>query len=75
MPIDITEKLRKSDTPRRGGAMRVRDVAEYLSIGVSTCWRWTREGRLPQPRKIGARCTVWLQADIDRWLDAMQEEH
>ena len=50
------------------GAMRARDAAKFLGISVSTFWRWVGEGRIPRGKRLSARCTVWLRADIERAL-------
>ena len=44
--------------------LTVQDVAELLSIGVSSVWRKARSGDLPQPVKIGGS-TRWRRADIE----------
>lgn len=44
-------------------------VAAYLGIrSRDTIWRWTREGRLPEPIKIGANSTRWRRSEIDARL-------
>lgn len=50
------------------GAMRAHDAAKFLGIAVSTFWRWVKDGRLPQDKKLSSRCTVWMRADIERFL-------
>ncbi|MGQ3486874.1 helix-turn-helix transcriptional regulator [Roseovarius pacificus] len=44
-----------------------RETAEMLNIGVSTLWRYSKEGKIPAPIKIGY-LTRWRRADIERWL-------
>lgn len=51
-----------------GGALRAKDAAQFLGISVSTFWRWVGEGRIPRGKRLSARCTVWLRADIERAL-------
>lgn len=50
-------------------AMRAKAVATYLGIGVSTVWRWAKEGKLPGGRKLSPRVTVWFQEEIDEFLE------
>ena len=52
---------------------RAKDVAVYLGIGVSTVWRWQREGILPQGTRLTPRCTVWRLEDIETLLSAGRE--
>lgn len=53
-------------------AMRAKDVAAFLGIGVSTVWKWVQSGRLPKGKRLSARCTVWMRADIERFLDTVE---
>lgn len=41
--------------------LRAKEVAEYLSIGLSTVWLYASQGRLT-PKRLSARVTVF---DID----------
>lgn len=50
-------------------AMRVKDVASYLGVGVSTVWRWVKEGKLPSGRQLSPRVTVWLKEELDNYLE------
>jgi predicted DNA-binding transcriptional regulator AlpA len=50
-------------------ALRVRPAARYVGLGVSTLWKKSAEDpTFPQPRRLSARVTVWLKADLDAWL-------
>ena len=50
------------------GAMRAAEAAVFLGIGISTFWRWVSQGRLPKGKRLSSRCTVWMRADIERFL-------
>lgn len=45
--------------------LRDKDIAKRYSIGKTTVWRWTREGRLPAPIRLSSGCTRWLLSDIE----------
>ena len=53
---------KKTNTPNY---LNVQQVAARYSVGISTVWRWTRDGRLPPPLKLTDRCTRWDQRDLD----------
>ena len=40
-----------------------RQVAEIMSCGRSTIWRWAAEGTIPQPLKIGG-VSRWRKSSI-----------
>ena len=39
--------------------LRVNEVAEMLSIGVSTVWAWVKDNKFPPPIKLSERASVW----------------
>jgi predicted DNA-binding transcriptional regulator AlpA len=52
------------------GAIRAKECASFLGIGVSTFWRWVAKGIVPKGIRLTPRCTVWpveiLQGLISR---------
>lgn len=53
--------------------MRAKDAAAFLSVGVSTFWRWVAEGKIPKGTKLAARTTVWRRSDIEAFLKEAEE--
>ena len=41
-----------------------KEIAKALGISRMSVWRWTKAGRLPQPRKIGANSTRWDSVEV-----------
>jgi predicted DNA-binding transcriptional regulator AlpA len=39
-----------------------------LPVSPATIWRWVRQGRFPQPFKLGKAVTVWNAADVDSFV-------
>lgn len=39
-----------------------------LPLSSATFWRWIRDGKFPQPIKLGARVTAWKVGDVRAWL-------
>jgi predicted DNA-binding transcriptional regulator AlpA len=46
------------------------DVAVWLGVTPRTIWVWTRNGKFPQPVKLGkARAPKrWLTESIENWI-------
>ena len=42
-------------------------------LGHSTIYRWVREGRIPQPVRIGPKMSRWRVSDCQEALSAMIE--
>ncbi len=50
------------------GFLREPQVLALFPIGRTTWWRGVKEGRYPQPVKLGPRTTAWRRSDIDALL-------
>ncbi|HCE38790.1 MAG: AlpA family transcriptional regulator [Alcanivorax sp.] len=42
-------------------------VGRRYSVSRATVWRWTREGNLPRPVRLGPATTRWRLADLEEW--------
>jgi predicted DNA-binding transcriptional regulator AlpA len=50
-----------------------KDLAERFGVTRTTVWRWTAEGLLPEPVKIGPNTTRWRLADVQAF-EAMRAQ-
>ncbi|MCA8094418.1 AlpA family phage regulatory protein [Burkholderia anthina] len=49
--------------------IRPAQAAEKLGIGISTLWlRAKREADFPKPVKLGSRTTIFIEAELDAYL-------
>ena len=48
--------------------VRAKEVANYLSIGLSTVWHYARIGKLT-PIKLSSRVTVFSMDEVNALLD------
>lgn len=53
--------------------LRAKDAAAFLSIGLSTFWRWVQQGKLPHGLRLSARCTVWRREELEAFLNQVVE--
>ena len=56
----------------RTGFVRLRDIlapAGPIPVSKSTWWQGIRDGRFPQPLKLGKRVTVWRAQDIHHLIE------
>lgn len=49
--------------------LRAKEVAEYLSIGLSTVWLYSKQGKIT-PKHISNRVTVWEISDIESFINS-----
>ena len=48
--------------------IRLREVESRVGLKRSAIYQRMREGRFPRSRSLGAKCTVWLESEIDAWM-------
>ena len=42
----------------------------FVAMSGHRSWRLS-DGRFPKSRAVGSRCTVWVEAEIDEWLNSI----
>lgn len=47
-------------------------IPAVISVSKSTWWAGVKEGRYPQPVKIGRRCTAWRVEDIRAFIESLE---
>lgn len=50
--------------------LTTKQVAELVSAGERTVWRWSRSGIMPAPVKIGASTVRFRRSEITAWIEA-----
>jgi len=53
--------------------MRAKEVAEYLGIGLSTVWHYSKQ-KLLKPINLSPRVTVFKKSDIDAFIASRIDE-
>jgi len=49
-------------------------VAEALSVGQRTLWRWIAGGTFPGPDlSIGAKVRRWRRTTVENWIEAQAD--
>ncbi|ARU27754.1 AlpA family transcriptional regulator [Cellvibrio sp. PSBB006] len=49
-------------------------IPAIIPVSKSTFWLGVKEGRYPQPVKLGKRCTAWRVDDIRRYIESVGGE-
>lgn len=55
--------------------IRLEEVMDKLSVKKSSVWEWTRTGYFPLSIRIGEKRTVWLESEVDAWMDMHAKEN
>jgi len=45
-------------------------VLRKIPVTPPTLWAWVRAGKFPRPRAISDNKTVWVEAEVDAWMQA-----
>ena len=73
----LSETATEDDTDAEAGAgeavpdrlIRLPEVMARVGLRRTAIYQRMRENRFPQSRSLGPRCTVWLEAEIDAWIE------
>jgi predicted DNA-binding transcriptional regulator AlpA len=47
-----------------------KQVLAKVPITAPTLWTWVRHGKFPRPRAISPNKTVWIEAEVDAWMQS-----
>ena len=50
--------------------IRLPQVMDRVGLKRSAIYQRMTEGRFPKSRLLGSRYTVWLESEIDAWIEA-----
>lgn len=50
--------------------LRIGEVARKTTFSKPHIYTLIRQGKFPKPIKLSANTSVWLESEIDTWLDA-----
>ena len=57
---------RSSAPPPR--LLRLPEVMDRVGLRRSAIYQRMSEGRFPKCRTLGAKCSVWVEAEINAWI-------
>lgn len=49
--------------------IRLPEVIARVGIKRSMIYRLMGEGRFPRSRSLGPKCAVWVESEIDEWIN------
>ncbi len=51
--------------------LRLPEVMSRVGLRRSAIYQRMGEGRFPKCRSLGPKCSVWVEAEINAWIDAV----
>jgi prophage regulatory protein len=56
--------------PKSTRVLRLPEVMERLALSKDSVYRLAKAGSLPQPIKLGARASGWIESEIEASIQA-----
>lgn len=53
--------------------LRLPEVMDRVGLRRSAIYQRMGEGRFPKCRSLGAKCSVWVEAEINAWVQSVAE--
>jgi prophage regulatory protein len=63
-----TTKAMASAPPR---LLRLPEVISRVGLRRSAIYQRMSEGRFPKCRTLGAKCSVWVETEINAWIESI----
>jgi len=60
-----------SSSPSPPRLLRLPEVINRVGLRRSAIYQRMSEGRFPKCRALGAKCSVWVEDEINAWIDGI----
>ena len=67
-------KVPKNRSQPKSKIIRPKELANMLSISISTLYKMQDERQLPPKLKISSSAVGWLRSDIEEWLVSRKQD-
>ncbi|AIT79204.1 AlpA family transcriptional regulator [Novosphingobium pentaromativorans] len=64
-----TEGKALPQVPPLARLLRLPEVMDRVGLRRSAIYQRMSEGRFPKSRSLGPKCAVWVEAEINDWID------
>ena len=72
----VSDSVRQTAGPAAPAAARLIRLPEVMArVGLkrSAIYQRMSEGRFPKSRSLGPKCAVWVESEIDDWIDSIAQ--
>lgn len=59
--------------PSPARLLRLPEVMDRVGLRRSAIYQRMSEGRFPKSRSLGPKCAVWVEAEINEWIQSIAE--
>jgi prophage regulatory protein len=74
LKTELSALLARADVipaPPAPRLIRLPEVMSRVGLKRSAIYQRMSEGRFPKSRSLGGKCTVWVEAEIDDWVNSV----
>ncbi|MBX9896424.1 MAG: AlpA family transcriptional regulator [Qipengyuania sp.] len=61
----------ESSPPPPARLLRLPEVIARVGLKRSAIYQRMSEGRFPRSRSLGPKCAVWVESEIDDWINGI----
>jgi prophage regulatory protein len=54
--------------------IRLPEVMDRVGLRRTAVYERVKEGEFPKPRSLGPRCSVWVESEIDEWVNRVIDD-
>lgn len=54
--------------------IRLPEVMDRVGLRRTAVYDKVKDGDFPRPRSLGPRCSVWVESEIDDWVNRVIED-
>lgn len=66
--IDGDDEQVSAARPQR--LLRLPEVMHRVGLKRSAIYQRMSEGRFPRSRSLGPKCAVWVESEVEEWIDS-----
>jgi len=63
-----------SSPPAPARLLRLPEVMARVGLKRSAIYQRMSEGRFPRSRSLGPKCAVWVESEIDDWIQCVASQ-
>lgn len=70
----VNRNVTKDKSQPKSKIIRPKELANMLSVSISTLYKMQDDGLLPAKIKISSSAVGWLRSDIEEWLKSRKQD-
>lgn len=51
--------------------LNIKEVENICRLKKSAIYNWMKQGKFPEPLKLGRKTVFWRESDLKEWIDSL----